>query len=56
MTALEVSERLGTTLVLAGYGDPRCPTCGTAYETAGDGVVRVVERLATADAGIPALN
>jgi hypothetical protein len=56
MTALEVSERLGTTLVLAGYGDPRCPTCGAAYETAGDGVVRVVERLTTAEPGIPALN
>ena len=58
MTALEVSERLETRLVLAGYGVPRCPTCGAAYDTAGNDVARVVERLATAKAagGIPARN
>ena len=56
MTALEVSERLGATLVLAPDDEPKCPACGAAYETSEDPVVRVFERLAAADAGIPALN
>jgi hypothetical protein len=58
MTALEVSERLETTLMLVGSGDPRCPTCDAAYEAGGDDVGRMVERLATAETAdrIPARN